>query len=88
MLFAGLFVNDSTIFSALNWLQWLSPMRYGFNAGLISEFKPRDREYLYQEFLGFGEKMNFLYCMLCLLLLTIIGRVGSLIILKMNVKKF
>lgn len=47
ILFGGLFVNDSTVFKALSWIQWLSPIRYGFEALCIAEFKPRRMEYYY-----------------------------------------
>jgi ABC-type multidrug transport system permease subunit len=30
ILFGGLFVNDSSMFKALSWIQYISPIRYGF----------------------------------------------------------
>lgn len=42
ILFGGLFVNTSTVFKALGWIQWLSPVRYGFECLCIAEYAPRD----------------------------------------------
>lgn len=88
MMFAGLFANTSTMFSFLSWIQWLSPVRYAFEAGLISEFKPRGREYLYEDFLGFGTRLGYWKCQACMLGLTFAARLISLLALKLNIKKF
>lgn len=88
MLFAGLFVNDSTLFNFLSWIQYLSCIRYAFEGALISEFQPRDREYIYQDFLGFGTDLGFWKCQYCLLGLTIFARIISLIVLRINITKF
>jgi ABC-type multidrug transport system permease subunit len=47
ILFGGLFVNTSTVFKAIGWVQWLSPIRYGFECLCIAEFKPRGLEDFY-----------------------------------------
>lgn len=86
MLFGGLFVNDSTIFKALSWLQYISPIRYAFNSILIAEFKPQGLSWVY-EFLGFSG-LTYWECIACLAALTILGRIGSLIILYLNISKF
>jgi hypothetical protein len=88
MLFGGLFVNTSTVFAFLSWIQWLSPIRYGFEALCIAEFKPRHREAFYQDQLGFGDVLNFWGCIYALLGLTIISRIISILVLKANIKKF
>ena len=36
ILFGGLFVNDSTVFAFLGWIQYLSPIRYGFECLCIA----------------------------------------------------
>ena len=41
ILFGGLFVNDSSMFKALSWIQYISPIRYGFQNLAISEWKPQ-----------------------------------------------
>jgi ATP-binding cassette subfamily G (WHITE) protein 1 len=40
ILFGGLFVNDSSVFKALSWIQYISPIRYGFQNLAISQWKP------------------------------------------------
>lgn len=88
ILFGGLFVNTSTVFAWLNWIQYLSPIRYGFEALCIAEFKPRGLEDLYQDQLGFGTKLDFYGCIGALAALMIISRIVSILVLKANVKKF
>jgi hypothetical protein len=38
MLVGGLYVNLASIPQYIRWLQWISPMRYGFQAAMINEF--------------------------------------------------
>jgi ATP-binding cassette subfamily G (WHITE) protein 1 len=38
ILFGGLFVQNSSVFRELSWIQWLSPVRYAFEGTVISEF--------------------------------------------------
>lgn len=88
ILFGGLFVNNSTVFKELSWIQWLSPVRYGFECLAIAEYKPRGLEEFYQEGLGFGTKLNFWGCIGLLFLLTILSRIASIVVLQLNIKKF
>jgi ATP-binding cassette subfamily G (WHITE) protein 1 len=49
MLFSGLFVNQGSIPNYLDWMKYLSPMKYGFEALVKNEFRgltiigPNDR---------------------------------------------
>ncbi len=88
ILFGGLFVNDSTIFGFLSWIQWISPIRYAFECLLIAEWKPRGFEYLYQVELGFGDRLGFGDLILALFGLCIFARIISVIAIRVNVKKF
>ena len=38
MIFGGLFVNLETIPDAFHWLQYISPIKYSYNAMLLDEF--------------------------------------------------
>ena len=38
MLFAGLVLNVATVPAFLRWLQWVSPMRYGFSSLMTNQF--------------------------------------------------
>ena len=48
ILFGGLFVNDSSMFKALSWIQYISPIRYGFQNLAISQWKPQGEEAIYE----------------------------------------
>ena len=87
-LFGGLFVDNNTILPWLRWVQWLSPVRYTFEMLLISEFNPRGLAFVYQDFLSFGTKFNFLYLFLSMVLIAIVARFIALIVLKLNIKNF
>lgn len=39
MVFAGLLVNLKYVTPVLSWIQWISPMKYGFSALCINEFR-------------------------------------------------
>lgn len=39
MIFAGLLVNLKYVTPVLSWMQWISPMKYGFSALCINEFR-------------------------------------------------
>ena len=43
MIFGGLFVNLETIPKWLHWIQYISPIKYSFNAMLIEEFSNLDQ---------------------------------------------
>jgi len=88
ILFGGLFVNTSTVTKFLSWIQWISPIRYGFECLCIAEFKPRNDEQIYEVLLGFGTKLGFLGCTLLLLTLGFVARMISVFVLKLNIKKF
>eukprot|EP00456_Euglypha_rotunda_P052471 TRINITY_DN4227_c1_g1_i14.p1 TRINITY_DN4227_c1_g1~~TRINITY_DN4227_c1_g1_i14.p1 ORF type:complete len:719 (+),score=105.36 TRINITY_DN4227_c1_g1_i14:239-2158(+) len=39
MIFSGLLVNNGTVPAFLNWIKWISPMKYGFVALIKNEFE-------------------------------------------------
>lgn len=53
VIFGGFVVNTSTLPASIAWIQWLSPVRYGFQCLTMAEFDPRERADLYTDFLGF-----------------------------------
>ncbi len=87
ILFGGLFVNTSTVTKALSWIQWISPIRYGFEAVTIAEYKPRGLEEVYIDFLGFST-LGYFKCLTLLLVLAVAARILSVFVLKLNIKKF
>jgi len=87
ILFGGLFVNTSTVVSALSWIQWISPIRYGFESVTIAEYKPRGLEEIYINYLGFST-LGFFKCSILLFALAIACRILSVFVLKLNIKKF
>jgi hypothetical protein len=88
ILFGGLFVNDSTVFGFLSWIQWISPIRYAFECLCIAEWKPRGLEIIYEQQLGFGDRLSFGDCALALLGLCIFARIISIIAIRINISKF
>ena len=88
ILFGGLFVNDSSVFGFLKWIQWISPIRYAFECLLIAEWKPRGEEFIYQQILGFGDRLDFGDLILALLALCIFARIISVVAIRVNIKKF
>jgi ABC-type multidrug transport system permease subunit len=49
ILFGGRLVNLNTVFVWLRWIQWLSPIRYGFEALAISQWNDDPTtEFIYQ----------------------------------------
>ena len=41
MLFGGQFANSGSLQAWISWFQYVSPLRYGFEALVINEFNPR-----------------------------------------------
>jgi len=68
MLFGGLLVNPSTVFVWLAWIQYISPVRYCFEALCIAEWQSNaNSRFIYEEYLGFGDKLSFWDCILSML---------------------
>ena len=87
ILFGGLFVNDSSMFKALSWIQYISPIRYGFQNLAISQWKPQGEEAIYELYLGF-DTLNYWDCTIALATLAVVARIISIWVLKINMKKF
>jgi len=81
-MFAGLFVNLGSLPSWLAWMQWISPLRYGFNAGMENEVEGRPSLI---ENLNFG--LSFWSSMGLLLLLMVVNKILALISLKILIRK-
>jgi len=81
-MFAGLFVNLSTIPKWLSWIQYTSPLKYGFAAGMIDETYQRPSLI---ENLNFD--MGFWECIGLLLVVTLVYRLLSLLSLRLLMKK-
>jgi len=88
-LFGGLMVNPSTTFVWLRWIQWISPIRYCFESLTIAQWETsQEGQYIYQELLGFGDRLGYWKCISCMAGLIIFFRVLSVLALKWNIKRF
>jgi ABC-type multidrug transport system permease subunit len=81
-MFAGLFVNLSTIPKWLSWIQYTSPLKYGFAAGMIDETYQRPSMIGVLNF-----DMGFWECIGLLLAVTVVYRMLSLASLRILMKK-
>lgn len=83
IFFGGLFANSSTMVKGVGWIQYLSPIRYAFEAMLRAEY-----ENTYFSFIVARFDMNLGYwgCIGGLIGLSILSRLLSLWILNANVK--
>ena len=87
-LLGGIFASLGTIPAWVGWLQWISPVRYTFEALIYNEFSDRtdlgalNPIYLYNLTLGYG------VCMVLLLTLSIACILVSLILLKLRANSF
>ena len=90
ILFSGFITNIDTYPRWIGWIQYLSPVRYGFEASLRNEFETYDKLPIYIpnpiKFLNF--KLGFTNCMILLILSTFVMKVLACICLKFFVKKF
>jgi ABC-type multidrug transport system permease subunit len=90
VLFSGFLTNLDTYPRWIGWIQYFSPIRYGFEAAMRNEFE--DYHLLPInipnpiKFLNF--KLGFKECMIGLFLTTILMKVLSCICLKLLMKKF
>ena len=90
ILFGGQFANSGDIQAWISWFQYVSPIRYGFEASLRNEFANYHGLPIYIpdpiKFLNFN--LGFDNCMI-LLALTAVGiKVIAFICLKILIKKF
>ena len=90
VLFAGFLTNVDTFPRWIGWIQYLSPIRYGFEAGMRNEFDDFHKLPIYVpnpvKFLNF--KLGFFKCMVLLLITTLAMKALACICLKVLMKKF
>jgi len=67
-------------------MQWISPVRYAFEALCIAEYYPRGMQAYVEVELGFTQ-LNFTTCCVMLLVLSVISRFLAIIVLKANIDK-
>jgi ABC-type multidrug transport system permease subunit len=84
-LFGGLFVNPDTTFVWLSWIQWISPVRYGFECFCITEWGNTPNKLIYEVLLGFGTRVGYWDCIIALASLALGFRIISIIALKLNI---
>lgn len=89
VVFGGFMTNAGTIPDWINWLQYLSPVRYGFEALIYNEFEdrtdiPQSRNPI--TFLNFN--LGYGVCMILLLCIAMVVRIISVFLLKFKVSRF
>lgn len=89
VLFGGQFSNSGTLQAWISWLQYVSPIRYAFEAVIINEFDNRhydEGQYNPRLFMGFN--VGMWKCLLLLACFAVILRIISLIFLRLLITKF
>lgn len=89
MLFSGLYLNLATVPAFLRWLQWVSPMRYGYTSAMSNQFNgwesPGSQEYF--NTVGAGNNLSIAVNMLILFGIFLLGLILSYLALLNNVRK-
>jgi ABC-type multidrug transport system permease subunit len=89
-ILGGFYTNSNTIPSWVAWIQWVSPIRYGFEALTQNEFTMRDDVDKLAinpiTFLGFT--LGYAVCMIFLVTLAVGLRMLCVAILKLKVSRF
>lgn len=80
-------MQNSSVFKALSWIQYISPIRYAFEGLSIAEFAPRHLQVVYEVKLGFDGFINYTWCCIFLALLSIVARSFAIVMLSLNVTK-
>jgi len=83
IFFGGLFANSQTMVKGVGWIQYLSPIRYAFEAMLQAEYENTKFKRIVT---GLNFTWTYWECIYGLLGLAILTRCFSLLILKQNVK--
>jgi hypothetical protein len=90
VLFSGFLTNLDTYPRWIGWIQYLSPIRYGFEAGMRNEFENYHDLPIFIpnpiKFLNF--KLGFKTCMIMLVLTTLAMKMIACFCLKFLMKKF
>lgn len=86
LLFGGFFANSSHIPEWISWFQYVSPIRYAFEALIRNQFEgvnlpPGGIDLV--KYLGF--KLGLPYCLIILLCISVILRVIAFVFLKLLV---
>jgi len=90
VLFSGFLTNIDTFPKWIAWIQYISPIRYGFEASMHNEFdnytKLPKNITPPLKFLNF--KLGFNNCMIMLIVTTVAVKIIACICLKLTMKKF
>jgi len=86
MLFAGFFANTGTYLGWLDWVTYISPMRYTFEGLVSNQYEGVEEGPNPLEFLGFN--LGFWNCIIYNLLLSLGFRIMSMIFLKLLVSRY
>jgi hypothetical protein len=89
VLFSGYLTNVDTFPDWIAWIQYISPIRYGFEASMRNEFTGYHLPINLPDpikFLNF--KLGFNRCMILLIITTIMVKIAAVIALKLSMKKF
>ena len=83
IFFGGLFANSKTIVKGVGWIQYLSPIRFAFEAMLTAEYEKTPLKFVLNEF---SFTLGYWNCIYGLVTLSVVTRIFSLWILMKNVK--
>jgi ABC-type multidrug transport system permease subunit len=87
MILGGFMTNSGTVPAWFGWLQYISPVRYGFEALQQNEFSGRPNlEFNILGFLSFS--LGYGLCMIFMLILCTILMFISVIVLKLKVTRY
>jgi ATP-binding cassette subfamily G (WHITE) protein 2 len=85
MLFSGFYVNSESVRDFVKWLEWISPLRYGLEAGIYNEFE--DTNFVPNPITSFNFDYGYWKSMLFLIIIGMSIRVISFIALFINARR-
>jgi ABC-type transport system involved in multi-copper enzyme maturation permease subunit len=88
ILFGGMFSNLGTVGSWISWVQYISPIRYGYEALLRVEFEDKAATLPFDPITQFDLNLGGTECLVALIVLTVVLRLIALFALKFFVGKF
>jgi len=89
VLFSGFLTNVDTFPKWIGWIQYVSPIRYGFEASMRNEFSDFDLPRNLPDPIKFlNLKLGFNTCMIMLIVSTFLVKIASVTALKLSMKKF
>ena len=88
-LFGGLLVQMNTVFVWLRWLQWLSPVRFCFQALCIAQWgNSKWTRLIYVRDLGLGNTLSYWDCIVYLSVIAVLFHLSAVLTLYSRIKKF